>query len=411
MIDKERDIVDDLFRLKLQDMEADTIPEDWDAIARRLTEAKRIPLRRRQWLWAAAVLAALLLGGGIVYLSQQQDTGQDSLAINKENVQTDPPKDMPAIPPVPADEPALIAKATQTPRQPLATPLFPEEISPEEISQAEESTSPETKPEPSPETNPESSPETQPEEPISIQSQTLIADAGPIQTEKKASSLQKWGFGAGVGGLTQNSGDVVNTYVLRSSKMLEDEELLSLNAPSDQNLGKTPKTNIKHKTPISFGLSVSRRLNNRFSLQTGLVYSLLISDWETEATAYNTKTRQTLHFVGVPLSLSYKIAEWKRFQVYASTGALAEVNVAGGLRVKKYSNSLQTGVEYTNERMREWQWSVNARAGISYPLIPYINAFAEIGAAYYFDNGSKIETIYSDKAFNISPQIGFRLSF
>ena len=33
MKDKERDIFDDLFRSKLQDFEADTMPGDWEAIA------------------------------------------------------------------------------------------------------------------------------------------------------------------------------------------------------------------------------------------------------------------------------------------------------------------------------------------------------------------------------------------
>jgi hypothetical protein len=228
--------------------------------------------------------------------------------------------------------------------------------------------------------------------------------------KRKALPLRKWSFGTGMG-FTQSSGEVVNTYVLRSSNYIEDEELLSLNAASDQNLGKMPRTNIQHKTPISFGFSASRYLNNRFSLQTGLVYSLLISNWETQATAYNNKTKQTLHFIGIPLSLSYKIAEWNRFRIYASVGMQADMNIAGRLQVKKYSNNLQIGVTHINQRMKEWQWSVNARAGISYPLIPYVSVFGEAGAAYYFDNGSSIETIYSDKAFNISPQIGLRLSF
>lgn len=36
MKDKERDIFDDLFRSKLQNFEADTMPGDWEAIADRL---------------------------------------------------------------------------------------------------------------------------------------------------------------------------------------------------------------------------------------------------------------------------------------------------------------------------------------------------------------------------------------
>ena len=42
MKDKERDIFDDLFRSKLQDFEADTMPGDWEAIADRLPVKKSI---------------------------------------------------------------------------------------------------------------------------------------------------------------------------------------------------------------------------------------------------------------------------------------------------------------------------------------------------------------------------------
>ena len=56
MKDKERDIFDDLFRSKLQDFEADTMPGDWEAIADRLPVKKSVPFRR-----------TLLLGGCCCY--------------------------------------------------------------------------------------------------------------------------------------------------------------------------------------------------------------------------------------------------------------------------------------------------------------------------------------------------------
>ena len=398
MKDKDRDLLDDLFRQKLQHIEADTAPEDWEAIARQLPEAKVIPSGWRRRYWAAAACVALLLGGGGIYLSLQHDgqsnapstIGQTYTPGQETLIPQEPLVETPVATPA---EPSGAVAAKETLRQPAATPLSGEKLIAKEGGV---------------------SPDTILPKDIIMQKPAgnllLIADAAPVQTAaKKTSSLRKWGFGTGMG-FTQSSGEVVNTYVLRSNNYLEDEELLSLNAASDQNLGKLPKTNIKHKLPVSFGFSASRYLNERFSLQSGLVYSLLISDWEIQA-PYSNKTRQTLHFVGIPLSLSYKIAEWNRFLVYASAGAQADVNVAGQLRVKRYSNNLQTGVAYINQRMKEWQWSANARAGISYPLIPYISVFGEVGTAYYFDNGSYIETIYSDKVFTVSPQIGFRLSF
>jgi hypothetical protein len=403
MKEKERDIVDELFREKLRYLEADTDPSDWEAIAARLPQRKVIPFRRR-WLYgAAAVLAVLFVGGGSLYLSRKQpisaDTPVAALIVSAE-------KETAPLPPAPPQ--AAVEEQAVESRQPAVAQSRAKNMDTERQKIAESAGQPKT----------EKAEKTEKIEAakagaLTIESQTLIADAAPpvFTSGRSAKPSRKWAFGMGMGGLTQTSGGVVNTYVLRSSKLLEDEELLAINATSDQNLGKTPRTNIKHRTPIAFGLSVSRPLNTRFSFQTGLVYSLLLSDWETQATAYNTKTQQMLHFVGLPLSLSYKLGEWKRFQAYVSYGTLIEVNVAGVLKVKEYLNGLQTGISSENQRMQRWQWSVNARAGISYPLIPYVSAFAEIGAGYYFDNGSAIETIYSDKPFMFSPQIGFRLNF
>ena len=147
----------------------------------------------------------------------------------------------------------------------------------------------------------------------------------------------------GVGG-TENSGNTVNTYVLRSNSFVEDEKLLSMNALSDAAQGKEPKTNVEHKTPVSFGLSVSRQLNNRFSLQTGLTYSFLASSWETQASTYNKEILQRLHFIGIPVSLTYTIADWNRFRFYASAGAQAEFNIAGRERTKSFFAGQQISV-------------------------------------------------------------------
>jgi hypothetical protein len=62
-------------------------------------------------------------------------------------------------------------------------------------------------------------------------------------------------------------------------------------------------------------------------------------------------------------------------------------------------------------RMKELQWSVNARIGATYPVFKFVNAYIEGGANYYFDNHSSIETIRSDKPFHVSLQAGLRFGF
>ncbi|GHT34052.1 hypothetical protein AGMMS49574_20850 [Bacteroidia bacterium] len=413
MINKERDTLDELFRSKLQNLEVDTMPEDWDAITSRLPKTKVIPLHRRWYYGAAvAVLLALFVGGGSYYLTRQpatvssaiaqetdvaipdsQDTVSGIILVSEDEDNAAPDGD--AVRHVSTMNVATLATANIDRIATMDGRDVARRISDATLATTNVTISVET---------PIHSIDKQISKPV------LIADAKPVFAgSKKSSASRKWGFGAGLGGLTEGSNSTVGTYLLRSSKM-EDEHLLALNAVTYQNQGNMPKTNIKHKSPISFGFSVSRYLNDRFSIQTGLTYSLLRSSWETQG-IYKNLTKQNLHFVGIPLSLSYKIAEWNRFMVYASTGVQANINVAGQERTESFSGDTQTGSQHTSVRMKEWQWSLNAHAGISYPLIRPLHVFAEIGAAYYFDNGSEMETVFSEKPFNLSPQFGFRLSF
>jgi hypothetical protein len=62
---KERDQWNDAIRSKLKDFEAETEPEDWLTIAKRLPEVKRaIVISLRLQRYAAAVIVLLVLSGG-----------------------------------------------------------------------------------------------------------------------------------------------------------------------------------------------------------------------------------------------------------------------------------------------------------------------------------------------------------
>jgi hypothetical protein len=157
-------------------------------------------------------------------------------------------------------------------------------------------------------------------------------------------------------------------------------------------------------------LAVSRQLNDRFALQTGLSLTLLSSDWKTNGT-FHSKTEQKLYFLGLPLSVVYKIAEWNRFQFYTSAGVMAEINVNGKVKNTLFTDGIDLETESEKVRMKEWLWSVNYKAGVSYPVFHFVNIFAEGGVAYFFDNGSSIETIRSEKPFNAGFNVGLRLGF
>ncbi|MDL2208717.1 PorT family protein, partial [Parabacteroides sp. OttesenSCG-928-O15] len=248
----------------------------------------------------------------------------------------------------------------------------------------------------------------------------LLADAATRPAEKEKAP-RRWGFGMGAGGVSVGASNSVPNYMV-STMGLRGEDLIILNAASEDK--PLPKTDIHHNKPVSFGLGISYYLNDRWSLQSGLSYSYLSSNWNTTPVegGYQVKVKQQLHLVGIPLSVTYKIAEWNRFMVYASAGVLAELNVAGTQKGELVRDINSQNVTWDDSkksvRMKEPLISMNARAGVSYPILSFLSAYGEVGAGYYFDNGSSFMNeksdnpiIYSEKPFNLSVQLGFRLGF
>ena len=411
MKDKERDIFDDLLREKLYDFEADTLPGDWEAIADRLPAAKTVPFRRTLRYWAAAaVISLLVVTGGVYVVNRDKEPMPVAETIREKTdaVETQLAEQTQPVAPVAVAEPSrnstdkpVVAQTSLSPRltrgrigtdlinQPLIEPVpvrsrvkRGNEVPLTQLFVPEES---EIRP---------------------VETRALIADAAPVKEAGKA-PVRRWGFGMGGGSVTAGTSNSLNTFALKNTALI-DRELIQLNSPYFNE--QSPKTNIHHKTPVTVGMGVSYYLNDRFSLQSGLNYTFLSSEWETNAVYYG-ETKQKLHFIGIPLSLSYKIAEWKRIQFYAAAGGMTEINVAGKLTSKIFVGNDEIRHEKRHIRMKEWMWSVNGRVGASYPLLRFLSVYAEAGAGYYFDNGSDIETIRSEKPFNVNLQAGFRLGF
>ena len=403
---EERDNMDEMFRTKLYDFEAETAPGDWDAIESRLKKSRRAVLLpgRGRYVAAAAVVALLLMTGG-VYLMQRTEEQPvvAGVVIQKHSSAPEQPEAEPTISTETSSEkPTLAAKKkNHSERNITEVSLSVTSSKDEKKEEAEEVTSFGV----APKSEGRDAVRVLPEAESKGEGSELIAEAS---TDRKPSARKnRWGFGMGAGSISAGASNSLNTYALKNTSVI-DRELLFLNSANFETL--QPKTNVKHKTPVSVGLSVSYALNDRLSLVSGLNYTLLSSSWETTDT-YHNETTQKLHFLGIPLSLSYEIARWKSFVVYGAAGAMAEVNVAGKLTTEKYMHRELYEREVSHIRMKPWLWSVNARAGVSYPLIRFVSLYAEVGADYYFDNGSVLETVRSEKPFNLKLQAGFRLGF
>ena len=405
-MNEKRDKWDEAIQAKLFDHEVEHMPEDWEAIASRLPEERPVtwPFAFRYWSAAAAAVLALVLGG--LYLFDQ-DPETVRLAEEMSQIETDR-----SIIPTPATPaPSIAAPATRAVNawvaQATPTRSFRAHAQqPIERITDKESAAEIAAVEPSHREDAQREEEVITESVASQQPRTKATDT--TQPTHQPAKQRKWSFGMGAGNLSVGTSQLVPHYVTNSAA-LRSESLMSMNTWGATQEA-SPKTDIQHHTPINFGISVSRQLSNRFYLQTGLNYSYLRSEWATNGT-YHIETDQRLHFLGLPLSIAYRIAEWNRFLFYASAGGMAEVNVAGKRQSQLFSDEISIVKQTEHIRMKEWLWSVNGKVGVSYPIVRFVSAFGEVSANYYFDNGSTIETIHSENPFTIGFNMGFRLGF
>ena len=153
----------------------------------------------------------------------------------------------------------------------------------------------------------------------------------------------------------------------------------------------------KHHQPISVGMQVGFHLLPKLKLSTGLVYTKVSSDFISGVSDTRTVSTQDLHYIGIPLNLSYSVWEYKGLHTYVTAGGEGAVNI-------------KTDGEVKESKRDKMQWSTNASVGIQYDFIPQLGVYVEPGMKYYFDNGSQIENIFKDKKLNFNIQFGLRFN-
>lgn len=174
------------------------------------------------------------------------------------------------------------------------------------------------------------------------------------------------------------------------------------------NLDKSKATNMKHDHPIRFGLSARYRFNNRWSLESGAVYSILNAHLTSGSESYHYKTQQTLHYIGIPMNVSYSLWNNRHFDLYLSGGGMMEKNVSGHVKTEYILNGEIESSHNDKISIDPLQWSVNGSLGLQYNITPQTGFYIEPGVSHYFDNGSSVENIYNKKPTNFNLNLGLR---
>ena len=222
-----------------------------------------------------------------------------------------------------------------------------------------------------------------------------------VLTETNFNSQKRNGFSLGLlaANALPGSKNTNNQPLTRSSSIMGDE--LSLFS--------TPEPlKFTHKTPISVGLTIEKHLGKHWGVESGIVYTLLRSDYKTQSLSQEGK--QELHYIGIPLQAICRFARAGNFSFYAAAGPKIDFNVSGR-RTETARNGIASSNGTEDIRDKKPQWSLQLRAGAAYAFIPQLELYAEPSMAYYINNKSDIPDLWKDKPLNFIFQVGLRTNF
>lgn len=217
--------------------------------------------------------------------------------------------------------------------------------------------------------------------------------------------LQLYGENGFIGKTSGGNSPVLMSSMPSSDPVYYDKNIKIASFFDERYMAMIPTSDLyektKHHQPISVGMQVGFHLLPKLKLSTGLVYTKVSSDFISGISDTRTVSTQDLHYIGIPLNLSYSVWEYKGLHTYVTAGGEGAVNI---------KNHTETDGEVKESKRDKMQWSTNASVGILYDFIPQLGVYVEPGMKYYFDNGSLIENIFKDKKLNFNIQFGLRFN-
>jgi len=183
----------------------------------------------------------------------------------------------------------------------------------------------------------------------------------------------------------------VDTSVVSQSSMRHGPVMMNSDARRVVN------TDYDHFQPVSFGLSARFALNERFSINTGINYTLYNSRkkllWSdgTEETL-----NQSVHYIGIPVRCDWLLVDRKHFGLYLGAGAQVDKAVYA-----------KAGTERLRDRT--FLFSVNGVCGLQYNINDRFGLYLEPELAINL-NKPEIATFRSNRELMLSVRAGLRVN-
>lgn len=162
-----------------------------------------------------------------------------------------------------------------------------------------------------------------------------------------------------------------------------------------------------HDRPVTFGLSLSKPLSEKWSIETGLQYSILKSRSVMGNENYYIGKKQKIHYLGISSGLAYRIAGFRRVSAYGAAGMSLHIPVYGKVSCEYVVASVRN-LTYDRHVRPPVQWSARFSLGLQYRILPKMTLYAEPTLYWHIPNGSATHTVWTEHPVMFSTPFGVR---
>lgn len=166
----------------------------------------------------------------------------------------------------------------------------------------------------------------------------------------------------------------------------------------------------KHEKAITLGLSLTKELNEKWSVETGAQYTLLRSTFTMGSGMNYVQKSQRLHYIGIPLKVSCRIADYRKLSAYGSVGVVMNIPVKGKVTQNLVTDTMTMKLD-SRQVSPPLQWSVNASLGVQYELTRNMSIYLEPTLNYHIPTGSNIHSTWTERPFTFTMPVGIRFTW
>lgn len=161
--------------------------------------------------------------------------------------------------------------------------------------------------------------------------------------------------------------------------------------------GRTLKdTDFQHYMPVSFGVSARFGLSDRFSISTGLNYTMYASRrTRTYSDGFVENDMQKVHYLGIPLRCDWRIMDKSNLDMYIGLGGQVDKCIYA-----------KAGSERLHEK--EFLWSAGLSLGLQYGISDRASLFVEPEVSAKINRGS-LSTYRNKHDLMLTARLGFRI--